>query len=256
MAPRRKAKQKRQAKEAAEEETPPEPEALETPEVEQDSESKGNGALENALESPSLHGASADLLETTTILAPSNPVMEAPANSGNSGSPESPSELGPTEEVFAPLEEAPAISFTPKPIPHVLARPIGFQSVAVPDLQGHMRQKVPAIPAVPRLQLDGPNCLTRGPSICAVPPALQASGFEPDLTTPLCGSGAYASVRRLRHVGTGRPFALKVVEKQPLHIRNMLPQLTRELGIQSALRHRHLLRILSKLGFDGFFYGF
>ena len=125
----------------------------------------------------------------------------------------------------------------------------GSSESAVPDWQGHTRcQKVPAIPSVPRLQLDAPNCLTRGPPFCYVPPALQTSGFEADRAAPLCGSGAYGSVRRLRHVGTGQPFALKVVEKQPLQIRNMLPQLSREIGIQSALKHRHLLRLLSKLG--------
>jgi serine/threonine protein kinase len=38
---------------------------------------------------------------------------------------------------------------------------------------------------------------------------------------------------------------LKIVEKQPLLIRNMLPQLQREVRVQGSLQHRHILRLLT-----------
>eukprot|EP00929_Paragymnodinium_shiwhaense_P068939 TRINITY_DN34768_c1_g7_i3.p1 TRINITY_DN34768_c1_g7~~TRINITY_DN34768_c1_g7_i3.p1 ORF type:complete len:1075 (-),score=262.39 TRINITY_DN34768_c1_g7_i3:134-3358(-) len=66
--------------------------------------------------------------------------------------------------------------------------------------------------------------------------------FEVD-HTPL-GEGAFAVVRQLRHRQSGEVVALKVVEKYPLHIRNMLPQLKREVNIQGMLRHRHILKLL------------
>jgi len=48
--------------------------------------------------------------------------------------------------------------------------------------------------------------------------------------------------------------ALKVVEKFPLHIRDMLPQLQREVRIQGALVHKHILRLLSVLEDDMYVY--
>merc|ERR1719240_2493963 len=68
------------------------------------------------------------------------------------------------------------------------------------------------------------------------------------------GEGAFAIVRRLRHRGSGEFVALKVVEKYPLHIREMLPQLQREVRIQGALQHRHILRLLSCLEDDTYVY--
>eukprot|EP00928_Gymnodinium_smaydae_P026316 TRINITY_DN20709_c1_g5_i1.p1 TRINITY_DN20709_c1_g5~~TRINITY_DN20709_c1_g5_i1.p1 ORF type:complete len:566 (-),score=79.11 TRINITY_DN20709_c1_g5_i1:20-1645(-) len=43
----------------------------------------------------------------------------------------------------------------------------------------------------------------------------------------------------------GEAAALKVVEKHPLAIRNMLPQLQREVRIQGAIQHPRVLRLLS-----------
>ncbi|CAE8645703.1 unnamed protein product, partial [Polarella glacialis] len=75
-----------------------------------------------------------------------------------------------------------------------------------------------------------------------LPPEL-AADFEG--APELLGEGAFAVVCRLHHRRTGEVVALKVVEKYPLHIRNMLPQLQREVRIQRNLHHRHILRLLS-----------
>eukprot|EP00913_Durusdinium_trenchii_P017765 g16692.t1 len=153
-------------------------------------------------------------------------------------------------EATAPAPEPPALSLTPKPVPVSQAIPQGFRSLAVPDV-GETASARDRIPAVPRLILpDPPMCLTRMPlaQSAQLPPQLDACGFELDVLAPQLGSGAYAAVRKLRHRKTGREMALKIVEKQPLEIRQMLPQMQRELGIQGALRHKHLLRLMSKLG--------
>eukprot|EP00931_Biecheleriopsis_adriatica_P094554 TRINITY_DN68193_c0_g1_i1.p1 TRINITY_DN68193_c0_g1~~TRINITY_DN68193_c0_g1_i1.p1 ORF type:complete len:453 (-),score=89.36 TRINITY_DN68193_c0_g1_i1:61-1419(-) len=139
---------------------------------------------------------------------------------------------------LAQSEAATIASLTPAPIPPVVAVPAG--------------STVPPALALPVLQLpareDEQRCLTRPPP--QLPPKLVASGFEDasgkDALQPaVIGEGAYASVRRLRHNPSGDVVALKIVEKQPLIIRDMLPQLTRELRIQGALQHRHILRLLS-----------
>ena len=58
----------------------------------------------------------------------------------------------------------------------------------------------------------------------------------------------------MRHWGSGEPVALKVVEKQPMDIRGMLPQLHNEVRIQAALRHRHILRLLSSFDDEAYVY--
>ncbi|CAL1160039.1 unnamed protein product, partial [Cladocopium goreaui] len=75
-------------------------------------------------------------------------------------------------------------------------------------------------------------------------PAKLSADYEEDSAEHL-GEGAFAIVRSLRRKRDGLPVALKVVEKYPLHIRNMLPQLQREVRIQGSLQHRHILRLLS-----------
>ena len=71
-------------------------------------------------------------------------------------------------------------------------------------------------------------------------------GFVPDVGCRLhLGSGAYASVRCLRHAISGQSYALKIVEKHPLEVRQMMPQLQREIGLQNSLRHKHILRVVS-----------
>jgi hypothetical protein len=91
-------------------------------------------------------------------------------------------------------------------------------------------------PKVPPLTMS----LTRLPE--ELPPQIRED-FEVDMS--VLGEGAYAAVRRLRHRQSGNLVALKVVEKYPLLIRNMLPQLHREVGLQGRLRHRNILQLLS-----------
>eukprot|EP00930_Biecheleria_cincta_P043801 TRINITY_DN30066_c0_g1_i2.p1 TRINITY_DN30066_c0_g1~~TRINITY_DN30066_c0_g1_i2.p1 ORF type:complete len:751 (-),score=132.46 TRINITY_DN30066_c0_g1_i2:33-2285(-) len=83
-------------------------------------------------------------------------------------------------------------------------------------------------------------------------PAPLAADYE--ASSDLLGEGAFAVVRRLRQKRTGELVALKVVEKYPLHIRNMLPQLSREVRIQGRLQHRHILRLLSCMEDDSYVY--
>merc|ERR1719197_2082902 len=92
-------------------------------------------------------------------------------------------------------------------------------------------------------------------SLTKPPPELPAQLREQfESETELLGEGAFAVVRRLRRRRTGEAVALKVVEKYPLHIREMLPQLQREVRIQGALQHRHILRLLSCLEDDTYVY--
>lgn len=92
-------------------------------------------------------------------------------------------------------------------------------------------------------------------SLTRPPPELpQQLQLEYEDDPDLLGEGAFAVVRQLRHRRTGDLVALKVVEKYPLHIREMLPQLQREVRIQGALQHRHILRLLSCLEDDTYVY--
>jgi len=102
------------------------------------------------------------------------------------------------------------------------------------------RKKVPPLSSM---------SLTKPPP--ELPPQLRTD-FEGD--PELLGEGAFAVVRRLRHRRTKEIVALKVVEKYPLHIRNMLPQLQREVRIQGNLRHRHILHLHSCLEDDSYVY--
>jgi len=92
--------------------------------------------------------------------------------------------------------------------------------------------------------------LTKPPA--ALPPALQKD-FEID-GDDLLGSGSFAVIQRLRHRATRQLAALKIVEKYPLKIREMLPQLKSELKIQGKLKHRHILQLLSVLEDDNYVY--
>merc|ERR550534_1074603 len=70
----------------------------------------------------------------------------------------------------------------------------------------------------------------------------------------MLGEGAFAIVRRLRCRTTGQHIALKVVQKYPLLIRNMLKQLDNEVQIQARLQHRHVLRLLGWLADSEYVY--
>jgi len=102
----------------------------------------------------------------------------------------------------------------------------------------------PVVPKLPSISL------TRPPP--DLPPQLRAE-YEAD-NGDLLGEGAFAVVRCLRRRRTGELVALKVVEKYPLHIRNMLPQLQREVRIQSNLRHRNILNLYLCVEDDAYVY--
>lgn len=72
----------------------------------------------------------------------------------------------------------------------------------------------------------------------------------------MIGEGAFAAVRRVRRRSNGEWVAMKVVEKYPLIIRDMLPQLHREVKIQGSLHHRHILRLLSSFEDDHYVFFF
>lgn len=54
-------------------------------------------------------------------------------------------------------------------------------------------------------------------------------------TIEVLGVGSYAVVYHVRHKETGEYFALKMIEKEPMRIRNMLPQLKKEVAILEEL---------------------
>mmetsp|Transcript_25731 Transcript_25731/g.60047 ORF Transcript_25731/g.60047 Transcript_25731/m.60047 type:complete len:550 (+) Transcript_25731:2-1651(+) len=128
-----------------------------------------------------------------------------------------------------------------------------------PSVAAAAPQMAPATPSVP---------LERAPSKREkVPPLNVASLTKPPAKLPraleqefevdgsdLLGSGSFAVIQRLRQRNSGKLAALKVVEKYPLHIREMLPQLKREVKIQGQLKHRHILQLHSCLEDDNYVY--
>jgi len=57
------------------------------------------------------------------------------------------------------------------------------------------------------------------------------------------GEGSVAIVRRIRDRRDDRELALKVVEKQPLLIRNMAAQVQREVRLQGSFKHPNVVRL-------------
>ena len=134
-----------------------------------------------------------------------------------------------------------------QPPPAIDAVALAQQSAAQQQAQAELNRAMAAQQGgqtVPPLSLS----LTRPP--CDLPPGLRED-FEADASL---GEGAYACVRRLQHKVTGEVVALKVVEKYPLLIRNMLPQLQREIHIQRVLMHPHILRLLNCFEDEAFVY--
>eukprot|EP00928_Gymnodinium_smaydae_P034536 TRINITY_DN24447_c0_g1_i2.p1 TRINITY_DN24447_c0_g1~~TRINITY_DN24447_c0_g1_i2.p1 ORF type:complete len:845 (-),score=108.47 TRINITY_DN24447_c0_g1_i2:206-2677(-) len=68
------------------------------------------------------------------------------------------------------------------------------------------------------------------------------------------GEGSVAIVRRIRDRRDGRWLALKLMEKQPLLIRNMAPQVHLEVKMQSSLKHPNVLRLFDFLEDDTHIY--
>lgn len=61
------------------------------------------------------------------------------------------------------------------------------------------------------------------------------------------GVGAYAIVYQIRSVETDEAFALKVVEKEPMRKRSMMPQLDREVALLSVPYSPHVIQLLEVL---------
>mmetsp|Transcript_58251 Transcript_58251/g.107540 ORF Transcript_58251/g.107540 Transcript_58251/m.107540 type:complete len:704 (-) Transcript_58251:46-2157(-) len=77
--------------------------------------------------------------------------------------------------------------------------------------------------------------------------------YEPLTKDPL-GIGAFAVVRLLRHRKSGDLFALKIIEKHPLRIRNMMSQMQREVRIQKQLNHPNILKLVRAVEDQGYSY--
>eukprot|EP00429_Kryptoperidinium_foliaceum_P054004 CAMPEP_0176085426 /NCGR_PEP_ID=MMETSP0120_2-20121206/42753_1 /TAXON_ID=160619 /ORGANISM="Kryptoperidinium foliaceum, Strain CCMP 1326" /LENGTH=517 /DNA_ID=CAMNT_0017419239 /DNA_START=33 /DNA_END=1583 /DNA_ORIENTATION=+ len=58
------------------------------------------------------------------------------------------------------------------------------------------------------------------------------------------GYGAYAQVLEVHDTRDSSRYALKIVEKEPMVARGMLPQLARELAVQRGLSHPNIVRVL------------
>jgi len=136
---------------------------------------------------------------------------------------------------------------TPKQQPPMATPPFSMR----PPMQQQSQQPLPKQSSQDKApSAGGVISLTKPPAV--LPPALQKD-FEID-GDELLGSGSFAVIQRLRHRATRQPAALKVVEKYPLKIREMLPQLKREVKIQGKLKHRHILQLLSCLEDDNYVY--
>jgi len=86
------------------------------------------------------------------------------------------------------------------------------------------------------------DCLTR--PLAALPEPL-FSDYE---VVKVLGVGAYAIVHQVRHKKTKEDFALKVIEKQPMIDRLMLPQLQKEVAIVKELAGTpHVVQLLGAL---------
>uniref|UniRef100_A0A7S4Q4V9 Protein kinase domain-containing protein n=1 Tax=Alexandrium monilatum TaxID=311494 RepID=A0A7S4Q4V9_9DINO len=92
--------------------------------------------------------------------------------------------------------------------------------------------------------------LTRMPS--RLPPSLECR-FELVEGSDL-GEGSVAVVRRVRDRRDGQPLAMKVMEKHPLVIRNMVKQVHREVRLQKQMRHPNILRLFDFLEDDTHIY--
>lgn len=65
------------------------------------------------------------------------------------------------------------------------------------------------------------------------------------------GVGAYAVVYQIRHRNSGEAYALKVIEKHPLEIRAMLPQLKREVSLlEMHARTDNIVQLLEVVNTD------
>ncbi|CAK9036591.1 Aurora kinase B-B (Aurora/IPL1-related kinase 2-B) (AIRK2-B) (XAIRK2-B) (Serine/threonine-protein kinase 12-B) (Serine/threonine-protein kinase aurora-B-B) (xAurora-B-B) [Durusdinium trenchii] len=104
------------------------------------------------------------------------------------------------------------------------------------------RMAPPAPPTAPAAPPPPPAPLVD--SLTTVPAQLPASIVKDFVVDGTLGRGSVAQVLRLRNRQTGRTeVALKVMEKRPLEIRNMMSQVQREVKIQSSIFHPNVLRL-------------
>lgn len=80
------------------------------------------------------------------------------------------------------------------------------------------------------------KCLSSAPLV--LPPEIKADYEMISNNANDLGEGAFALVRTVRHKASGRLLALKMIEKYPLYVRDMLKQLQREVDVQTAA-HGH-----------------
>jgi serine/threonine protein kinase len=57
------------------------------------------------------------------------------------------------------------------------------------------------------------------------------------------GSGTYGKVKLAEHMNTGDKVALKMIEKSSIKSEKEMQRVRREVAIQSALRHPHIVQI-------------
>ncbi|CAL1135054.1 unnamed protein product [Cladocopium goreaui] len=132
----------------------------------------------------------------------------------------------PAQQLQAAGAPQPAVKYLPRSVP----------AVPAPGGPGGTGGRGGAGPQVAP-KAETAESLTRMP---AQLPSSITSSF--DLEGRL-GTGAVAQVLRLRQRKTGMKLALKVIEKHPLKIRGMLPQVEREVKIHGLMRHPNVLRL-------------
>jgi len=96
-----------------------------------------------------------------------------------------------------------------------------------------------------------------GPCLTQVPrflPVELVREFQLDSPADIIGQGSYAVVCRVREHTSGKPWALKVLAKEPLVVRNLGDQAMRELTMQRNLRHPNILEVHRALEVDEHFW--
>jgi serine/threonine protein kinase len=104
---------------------------------------------------------------------------------------------------------------------------------------------------------DHPRVPAAGEADTAVPDAYSAAGrgeaatclsldlFEPveAPSSPPLGRGSFGAVQKVRRKGTKDIFALKTIKKSDLIAENLTDHVQREVEVQTALRHKRVLRL-------------
>mmetsp|Transcript_66640 Transcript_66640/g.167956 ORF Transcript_66640/g.167956 Transcript_66640/m.167956 type:complete len:491 (+) Transcript_66640:109-1581(+) len=139
-------------------------------------------------------------------------------------------------------EDGAANAFGPEPLtqPEVCSPPAAAASATESRAPASLSVEQAPSPADDGSKVSKSSCLTRWPD--KLPLALEQRFSVAQGGDPL-GEGSLAVVHRVHDRGDGRPFALKVMEKHPLLIRNLGTQARREISFQSAIQHPNVLRL-------------